>query len=99
ATISDMICGGDTPDSFDVVFTNPGVHAVGMKVLAITSRDITVAILGEGGLTLGHTELFTDPSGTYLGITSDAPLTRLVMTASSTNASCVDDVQIRTLPD
>jgi hypothetical protein len=71
-----------------------------MKVLAITSRDIEVTILGEGDLPLGKSELFTDPSGTYLGITSDVPLTGLVFTATNgQNATCVDDVQIRALPD
>jgi len=95
ATSSDMICGGDAPDSLIVNLTAPGTRAVGMKVLALSTRRIDVSIEGVGGQALGTVTVFTDVVGTFLGLTSDVDLTRLVMTSPvGVNAVCLDDVAI-----
>ncbi len=84
-----------------VTLTNPGTRAVGMAVRALVPRAIDVTIVGESDVVLGNLRLFTDSIGTYLGVTSDAALARIVLTSPQLagNVACIDDVQIRVLPD
>ena len=93
---------GTGPPNLVVNLTHPGTRAVGMKVLALTFRTIDVTVAGESDLTLAHLRVFTDSiHPTFLGVTSDVPLTKLVLTSpeQSSNVACIDDVQIRVLPD
>ena len=86
-------------DSFDIIFPNDDVFAVGMDLVSYFDADVlTITIYGAGGALLDTTTALATNDGTFWGVSSDQVITRINLYSPTDQAEGVDNICFGALP-
>jgi PKD repeat protein len=79
-------------ESYNITFTTV-VHAAGMDLVSYASEGtVDITIYGPGGVVLGTTTAPATNAGTFWGVSSDQPITRININSEGGQAEGVDNV-------
>jgi len=80
-------------ESFDIIFPNDDVFAVGMDLTSYTTSDVlTITIYGAGGALLDTTTALSTNAGSFWGVSSDQVITLINLYSPTDQAEGVDNI-------
>lgn len=80
-------------ETFDILFIEGGVYAVGMDVLDNVTESVLIDIYGPDNVLLGQTSVPTGMPGVFWGVGSDRPILRIRLhSAGGSGGEVVDNV-------
>jgi hypothetical protein len=86
-------------DRFEIYFTEL-VFAAGMDLVSVYDPDVVnLTVYGPGGVELGATTTAATEEGSFWGVVSDEPITRIEIYSTSDQAEGVDNLAFGGLPD